>query len=80
MEKCCICGKETKDTGIVWYSGDIERYLCRGCSISWGKDKINKSLQEKYKYAKPTTKQWHKMCADLQKRFDKWITEKKEVD
>jgi len=80
MEKCSSCGKPAKDTGLVWYSEDIENYLCRGCMISWGRNKDNKRIQDKYKDAKPTTKAWHKKCDELQKEFDKWLKLRKSQD
>jgi hypothetical protein len=68
----CECGKIFKGNNCVWYSGNIETNLCRSCYMKWCKSKECKFVKEKYKTAKPCTKEWSKMCDALQKEFDKW--------
>lgn len=71
--KCDICGKvEDNFTGLVWYSEYTETNLCRSHYLRWCRSKECKKLEEKYKEAKPTTKEWYKKCKELQKAFNKW--------
>jgi hypothetical protein len=74
MEKCSLCEKDRKNFNrLVWYSGSLSAYLCRSCYSKWTHNKKCKELKEKYKDAKPCTKQWSKMCSEQQKAFDKWF-------
>jgi ribosome-binding protein aMBF1 (putative translation factor) len=73
-ETCKLCGKDINHyEGMVWYSGDIGIKLCRSCHLKWLKSKECKSLENKYKKAKPTTKEWFEKHFHLQNAFNKWF-------
>lgn len=75
-DKCDLCGKGKKNFEcLVWYSEWTETNLCKSCYLKWCKNKEHRSLEKKYKKAKPTTKEWHKKCVELQKAFNKWFEE-----
>jgi len=73
--KCEICGKESNFNGYVWLAEGkyTDLYLCRSHYLKWCKSPDTKKINEEYKDAKPTTKEWHKKFDKLQKTFDKWF-------
>ena len=79
--ECNLCNKDRGNyEGLIWFSGDIPTYLCRGCYMKFCRIEVYKKLKEKYKETKPCTKRWTKMCKEEQKAFDKWYYDNGGVD
>ncbi len=75
MNTCEICKKKSSFNGYVWIAEGkfTDLYLCRSHYLKWCKNKEGKEIEKRYENAKPTTKEWHKKCQELQKAFDKWF-------
>ena len=76
MEKCEICKKEANENNPYWFSSQ-EYFFCRKHVIG-----VNKELRlakaeypKEIQNAKPTTKEWTKLCRLQEKTVARYVKE-----